>query len=157
MYQLLLKTHKLTIFVTASPTKTIASLKDEALSALVSDINQAEHVPKITQEGEFEICRAIKERGKSTGEYEILDPSKQVKELGISGWEHLYFQFRDPSGESCSHLITLHLVTMRATSTNDNLILALRYSLSNRLSRRPASRDLHATQHRRRRRDGATT
>jgi len=97
-YQILVKTHKLTILLTTSPTATVASLKAEALSALRSDVNQVEGVPKVTDEGDFEISRAIKERGKHTVEYEVLDESRKIKDALTKGWEVLFLQFRDSSG-----------------------------------------------------------
>lgn len=92
-----MKTHKLSIMVTVSPATTIASLKEEALSALLSDVNQVPDVPKVTTEADFELSRGIKDKGKMTGEYELLDTSKQVKDSKLSGWETLFIQFRDPS------------------------------------------------------------
>jgi len=97
VYQIAMKTHKLSIMATVSPATTIASLKEEALSALVSDVNQVPDVPKVTTVDDFELCRAIKDKGKLTGDYEILDVSKQVKESKLSSWEALFIQFRDPS------------------------------------------------------------
>jgi hypothetical protein len=109
IYQLLFKTHKLTIFLTAPPSTTIASLKDEALSALVSDINQVENVPNVTTGDEFEICRGIKDKGKLTGEYEVLDTTKQIKDSSLANWEVLFLQFRDASsGEYSMSIIPSH-------------------------------------------------
>ncbi|KIK82050.1 hypothetical protein PAXRUDRAFT_730887 [Paxillus rubicundulus Ve08.2h10] len=90
-YQLLLKTHKLTIFLTAPQSSTIETIKDEALSALTSDVllSSSSGVPRIPtapgedlemsdeQEGgdgevprvksteDFELCRGVKDKGKS--------------------------------------------------------------------------------------------
>jgi hypothetical protein len=99
-YQLLLKTHKLTIFFTVAPTDTVAFLKSEALSALQSHAGQQlEGVPKVTDESQFEICRATKERGSVTpGQHVVLDESETIKGT-LSNWEVLFVQFRDDSGK----------------------------------------------------------
>jgi len=97
-FHILVKTHKLTIFITTSPTTTIASLKTETLSALKSDVNQVENVPKVTDEGDFEISRALRERGKNTVQYELLEGSQTMKDTFTTGWEVLFLQFRDSSG-----------------------------------------------------------
>ena len=99
IYQLLFKTHTLTIFITTQPTTTIASLKTEILSALSSDVNQVEDVPKVTDEEEFEISRAVKDKGKRTVQYQVLESSETVKST-LTNWEVVFLQFRDTSGES---------------------------------------------------------
>jgi len=98
IYQLLFKTHKLTILLTTPPNTTIASLKTEILSALSSDVNQVEDVPKVTDERAFEISRAVKDRGKNTLQYEVLERSQTVKDT-LTNWEVLFLQFRDRSGK----------------------------------------------------------
>jgi len=99
IYQLLFKTHKLTILLTTPPNTTIASLKMEVFSALSSDVNQVENVPKVTSEKAFEISRAVKDRGKKTLQYEVLERSQTVKDT-LTNWEVLFLQFRDRSGKS---------------------------------------------------------
>ena len=128
-YQVLLKTHRLTIFLTAHQSSTIAKLKEEALSALTSDVlSSSSGVPRIpTAPGEdfdmmdggegdgetprvestedFELCRIVKDKGKSTAassayapvSYETLDPATPIKGL-FNNWETLYVQFRDEGG-----------------------------------------------------------
>ncbi|KAF9226768.1 hypothetical protein BS17DRAFT_776102 [Gyrodon lividus] len=91
VYQLLLKTHKLTIFLTVHQSSTIETIKDEALSALTSDVlfSSSSGLPRLpTAPGEdhemldeeggdegqilrvnsikdFELCRGVKDKGKS--------------------------------------------------------------------------------------------
>ncbi|KIJ69857.1 hypothetical protein HYDPIDRAFT_104495 [Hydnomerulius pinastri MD-312] len=125
-YQLLLKTHKLTIFLTAPQTSTVAALKSEALSALTSDValsstdvpriptapgeddemmdegHEGGEIPRVTTTEDFELCRGAKDKGKSTASsvptsYETLDPSKPVRGL-LTNWEVLYVQFKDEQG-----------------------------------------------------------
>lgn len=86
----------MTIFLTLSPASTIETLKEEALTALTSDVNQVEDVPKVTSTEEFEIARAVKNKDRAP-EYEVIETSKQIKESGIANWDVVYLQFRDPS------------------------------------------------------------
>ncbi|KAF5388066.1 hypothetical protein D9615_000762 [Tricholomella constricta] len=98
VHQIHMRTHKLSIMVTVPPSTTIAALKEEALSALKSPVNQAEGVPAVEDENDFELCRAVKEKGRPNGEYEVLDVTKQVREYSLASYDLLYLQFRDPSG-----------------------------------------------------------
>ncbi|KAJ7098656.1 hypothetical protein B0H15DRAFT_821749 [Mycena belliarum] len=101
IFQILVKTHKLTILITVLPTITVGALKTEIFSALASDVNQGADVPPVSSVGDFELCKGSKERGKLTGEYTPLDNPKQaLKDAGVVNWEPLFVQFRDPdSGE----------------------------------------------------------
>ena len=88
-----------------APTTTISDMKLEVLSALQADVSSdaldfmAMDPPQISVESEadFELCRSVKERGKPTGVFDILEPSKLLKETGLSGWEAIFLQIRDPS------------------------------------------------------------
>ncbi|KAH0840154.1 hypothetical protein J3R83DRAFT_1137 [Lanmaoa asiatica] len=88
-YQFLLKTHRLTIFLTVHQSSTIAKLKEEALSALTSavlssssgvpriptapgeDVDMMEEeeadaeIPRVESTEDFELCRAVKDKSKS--------------------------------------------------------------------------------------------
>ncbi|TDL29900.1 hypothetical protein BD410DRAFT_798365 [Rickenella mellea] len=100
-YQLLLKTHKLTIFLSASQNATIASLKADALSALSSKVNQAEGVPQVSSVDDFEICRELKEKGTPSSDakkYETL-PARDTVKNTLLPWEWIYIRFRDESGK----------------------------------------------------------
>ncbi len=85
------------------PTMKIADLKAETLPALQADVARdasdilAMDPPKIDvlTTDDFEICRPIKEKGKLTGAFEALDPSKSLRDSGITDWETLVLQFRD--------------------------------------------------------------
>jgi hypothetical protein len=96
-------------------------LKEEALSALTSgvlssstapseDVEMDEEdgdteVPRVESTEDFELCRAVKDKGKSNAassasapaSYETLNPSTPIKGL-LSNWETLYVQFRDEDG-----------------------------------------------------------
>lgn len=126
VYQILLKTHKITIFLTAHQSSTVASLKEEALSALTSPVlstpSGAPHIPtapgedddmmdenestcqepRVQSTEDFELCRAVKDKGKSNSlappvSYDTLDPSMPIKGT-LSHWETLYVQFKDEDG-----------------------------------------------------------
>ncbi|KZP21548.1 hypothetical protein FIBSPDRAFT_503321 [Athelia psychrophila] len=99
IYQLLVKTHTLTIIITAEPKSTIASLKLDVLSALKADVNQVDDVPAIESEEDFEISQFPKARGKQGVQtYEVLRESATVAET-CANWEVLFLQFRDASGK----------------------------------------------------------
>ncbi|KAJ7265462.1 hypothetical protein B0H12DRAFT_1180061 [Mycena haematopus] len=78
IYQVLIKTHKLTILTTVAPTISVAALKAEVLSALTDDVNTLEDVPRPKNVRDFELCRAVKDRGKPTGEYHPLEDGQAV-------------------------------------------------------------------------------
>ncbi|KAJ6536745.1 hypothetical protein DFH09DRAFT_1178647 [Mycena vulgaris] len=84
VFQILVKTHKLTILTTVAPTITVGALKAEVLSALSSDVNQGADVPAISSARDFELCKGEKERGKLTGTYTPLDdPKLPLKDAGV--------------------------------------------------------------------------
>ncbi|KAH8118732.1 hypothetical protein DFH11DRAFT_1568945 [Phellopilus nigrolimitatus] len=95
---ILLKAHKLTIFLEAPPTKTVAVLKEDALSALTSKVinnNNESDVPEIEGVEDFEICREIKERNRvPTGKFEVLDGKELVKNVAVA-YESLFVRFRE--------------------------------------------------------------
>ena len=88
-----------------APGTTIADMKSEVLSALKADVASdaldvmAMESPQISVESEddFELCRTIKERGKPTGAFGVLEPSKLLKDSGLGGWEAIFLQIRDRS------------------------------------------------------------
>ncbi|KAI0921217.1 hypothetical protein AcW2_006263 [Taiwanofungus camphoratus] len=113
-YILSLKTHKLTAFLTASSTDTIDTIKAEALTALQSNVLDAPNphaefgmdveedpswtLPKIATLDDFELCRSIKEKGRPTGKYEVLE-GDAVTRNALVNWEAVFVQFRDSNGE----------------------------------------------------------
>ncbi|KAF7971723.1 hypothetical protein HWV62_20093 [Athelia sp. TMB] len=98
IYQLLVKTHTLTVMITAEPKTTIASLKLEVLSALKADVNQVPSVPKVEKTEDFEICQIPKARGKPGTQYEVLQESATIAGT-VTNWEVLFIQFKDASGK----------------------------------------------------------
>ncbi|KZT05539.1 uncharacterized protein LAESUDRAFT_726806 [Laetiporus sulphureus 93-53] len=113
-YILPLKTHKLTAYLTAGIGDTINSVKQKALSALTTEVLDTPNphaamgmpvddepewtVPKISGLQDFELSRGIKERGRITGRYELLDSSTTVKSVLVN-WDTLFVQFRDENGD----------------------------------------------------------
>ena len=95
------------------PGTSIADMKSEVFSALQADVSldaldfMAMEPPQISviKSDDFELCRALKERGKPTGVFEVLDPSKLLKDSGLSGWDTIFIQFRD--GSSGKHIFIL--------------------------------------------------
>ncbi len=78
-------------------------VKEETLSALKSEVARdafdvlSFEPPEIDvrNTGDFELCRGIKEKGRFTGVFEVLDPNKSLRDSGISGWEAVFVQFRN--------------------------------------------------------------
>ncbi|KAJ8588915.1 hypothetical protein M405DRAFT_768377 [Rhizopogon salebrosus TDB-379] len=92
-YQILVKTHQVTVFLTVPQSATIAVLKDEALSALSSRVaTEDENFPHVSSTDDFELAR--KEKSRSGVIYDALEPEKNIRGL-LANWEVLYFQFRD--------------------------------------------------------------
>ncbi|KAF9035016.1 hypothetical protein BDZ89DRAFT_1062269 [Hymenopellis radicata] len=90
IYQILIRSHKLTVFLTRTPTSTIKELKEDAQSALSSDVVSEKDVPA----AKFEVCQLVSRKGSS--EYRLLNDSMQIKDCGIGSWEILYLRFYDP-------------------------------------------------------------
>jgi len=118
-----LRSHKMSIMLEGlSPLTKISHLKTEALAALKSEVAAgsldagAFDPPEIDvqTEDDFEIYRAVRDKGRPTGEYEPLDYTKNLREAGMAGWEYLYIRFRDrETGE-------LHDVTYYPPPLNDD-------------------------------------
>ena len=60
-----------------------------------------EEIPNVQSTDDFELCKAVKDRGKAGAAttYEVLDAGSPIRGL-LSNWEELYMQFRDEDGES---------------------------------------------------------
>ena len=103
----------------------ISKLKEETLSALTVLYLHGDRVPQVPVAktvDDFDLCRAVKEKGKPTGNYVPMGALEKVKDHLVN-WDSVYIQFRDESG-TCS---TLHLIlftpppslTQRASCTGD--------------------------------------
>ncbi|KAF8740111.1 hypothetical protein AX14_008530 [Amanita brunnescens Koide BX004] len=117
IHQLLIRTHKLTIFLTLPPSTTIAQVKEEALSALSSDVYQAhaeiDGTPVVASVDDFELCRATRENDRnprSTGTgliYEVLDKRRALRDYGFASWETIFFKFKSEDGELFPVTVTI--------------------------------------------------
>lgn len=62
-----------------------------------------EEIPRVTSIDDFELCRIVKDKGKSSSgagsTYEVLDPASPIMGL-LGNWEVLYVKFRDEDGKS---------------------------------------------------------
>jgi len=95
------RTHKLSIAITSPQEETISKLKEEVISALNALYLHGDRVPQVPiakTVDDFELCRAVKEKGKPTGDYELLNASGKVKDH-LGNWDSIYIQFRDESGD----------------------------------------------------------
>ena len=96
--------------VTTPQEETIAKLKEEVLSALAALYLHGDRVPQvptIKTVDDFQLCRAVKEKGKPTGEYELLDhESGRVKDHLVN-WDSVYSRFCDESGTSSTPRLIL--------------------------------------------------
>ncbi|KAI0775393.1 hypothetical protein BC629DRAFT_1595032 [Irpex lacteus] len=54
-------------------------------------------VPTVETTDDFELSRAVKERGRPTGEYDLLSNKDTVKQ-SLMNWETLFIRFRDDNG-----------------------------------------------------------
>ncbi|KAF9782258.1 hypothetical protein BJ322DRAFT_1075139 [Thelephora terrestris] len=101
VFCLSVRTHKLSVMITTPQEEAISKLKEEVLSALTALYlhgDRVSQVPTAKTVDDFELCRAMKEKGKATGDYELLDVSGRVKDNLVS-WDSVYIRFRDESGE----------------------------------------------------------
>ncbi|KAF9644508.1 hypothetical protein BDM02DRAFT_3102835, partial [Thelephora ganbajun] len=101
VFCLSVRTHRLSIMITTPQEETVSKLKEEVLSALNALYLHGDRVPQVPAANtvdDFELCRAVKEKGKSTVEYEPLDHvSGRVKDHLVN-WDSVYIRFRDESG-----------------------------------------------------------
>jgi hypothetical protein len=115
------RTHKLSIAITAPQEEAISKLKEEVLSALSALYLHGDRVPQVptakTSE-DFELCRAVKEKGKPSGKYELLDVSGRIKDHLVN-WDSVYIRFRDESG-TCP---TLQLIPPTASEAHPSNVL----------------------------------
>lgn len=63
-----------------------------------ADVNQTEDIPTVSDEGDFEISRAVKSKSAHNPQYEVLEETQTVKG-SLTPWENVFLQFRDSSGK----------------------------------------------------------
>ncbi|KAF8505918.1 hypothetical protein F5888DRAFT_484729 [Russula emetica] len=98
IFQVLVKTHKLTVFLALPCGTTISVVKEQVLSAFLDDVFKAIHdVPQISGLDDFVLSREVTERGKDTTSYEVLTDDQVLKNV-VGNWAVLFVQFKDDSG-----------------------------------------------------------
>ena len=98
IFQVLVKTHKLTVFLSLPNGTTISGVKEQVLSAFLDDVFKGIHdVPRISGLDDFVLSREVMERGKDTTSYEVLTDNQVLKNI-VDDWAVLFVQFKDDSG-----------------------------------------------------------
>ncbi|KAI0276324.1 hypothetical protein BGY98DRAFT_709814 [Russula aff. rugulosa BPL654] len=99
IFQVLVKTHKLTIFLALPNGTTISVVKEQVLSAFLDDVFKGIHdVPQISGLDDFVLSREVTERGKDTTSYEVLTDDQVLKNV-VGSWAVFFVQFKDDSGQ----------------------------------------------------------
>jgi len=97
--QVLVKTHKLTVFLALPNETAISAVKEQVLSAFLDDVFKGIHdVPKISGSGDFVLSREVMERGQDTASYEVLTDNQLLRDV-VGDWAVLFIQFKDDSGK----------------------------------------------------------
>ncbi len=98
IFQVLVKTHKLTVFLALPNETTISVVKEQVLSAFSDDVFKGIHdVPKISGLYDFVLSREVTERGNDATSYEVLTDDQVLKNV-VGNWAVLFVQFKDDSG-----------------------------------------------------------
>jgi hypothetical protein len=96
--QVLVKTHKLTVFLALPNETAISAVKEQVLSAFLDDVFKGIHdVPKISGSGAFVLSQEVMERGQDTASYEVLTDNQLLRDV-VGDWAVLFIQFKDDSG-----------------------------------------------------------
>lgn len=100
--------------VTTPQEEPISKLKEEVLSALTALYLHGDRVPQVPTAktvDDFELCRAVKEKGKPTGDYELLDHASGRVKDNLANWDSVYIRFRDESGVCSTSSFLLSAMT----------------------------------------------
>lgn len=96
---MLVKTHKLTIFLSLPNVTAISTVKEQVLSAFSDDVFKGiRGVPSIRDVDDFVLSREIMERGRGTS-YEVLTDDQLLRDI-VGDWAALFIQFKNESGAS---------------------------------------------------------
>ncbi|KAH9002267.1 hypothetical protein EDB86DRAFT_284308 [Lactarius hatsudake] len=99
VFQVLVKTHKLTIFLSLPNVTPISTVKEQVLSAFSDDVFKGiRGVPSILNADDFVLSREVMERGKATASYEVLTDDQLLRDV-VGDWAVLFIQFKNESGE----------------------------------------------------------
>jgi hypothetical protein len=98
IFQVLVKTHKLTVFLALPNETAISAVKDQVLSAFLDDVyGGIDDVPKISGLDDFVLSREVMKRGMDITSYEVLTDDQLLKNV-VGNWAVLFVQFKDDSG-----------------------------------------------------------
>jgi hypothetical protein len=100
--------------VTTPQEEAISKLKEEVLSALTALYLHGDRVPQVPTAktvDDFELCRTVKEKGKPTGDYELLDHASGRVKDHLANWDSVYIRFRDESGTPSTSCLPLSTTT----------------------------------------------
>ncbi|KAI9447883.1 hypothetical protein H4582DRAFT_1802148, partial [Lactarius indigo] len=99
VFQVLVKTHKLTIFLSLPNATPISTVKEQVLSAFSDDVFKGiRGVPGILNADDFVLSREVMERGRATASYEVLTDDQLLRDI-VGDWAVLFIQFKNESGE----------------------------------------------------------
>ncbi|KAH9045252.1 hypothetical protein EDB85DRAFT_12115 [Lactarius pseudohatsudake] len=99
VFQVLVKTHKLTIFLSLPNVTPISTVKEQVLSAFSDDVFKGiRGVPSILDAEDFVLSREVMERGRATASYEVLTDDQLLRDV-VGDWVVLFIQFKNESGE----------------------------------------------------------
>ncbi|KAI0321958.1 hypothetical protein OF83DRAFT_106763 [Amylostereum chailletii] len=139
VFQLLVKTHRITVFLTFPNTATVAEVKEEVLSALVADISQGFTLPKTSTVDDFALTRGIQGKGHVPGQYDLLDDEQVLKDV-VSNWEILFVRFKDISGELLPVEVTIPSLEDDQDSNTANINAEMEIDMSEESSVRKGKR-----------------
>lgn len=95
---MLVKTHKLTIFLSLPNVTAISAVKEQVISAFSDDVFKGiRGVPTIRNAGDFVLSREVVERGRGTASYEVLTDDQFLRDV-VGDWTVLFIQFKNESG-----------------------------------------------------------
>ncbi|KAH9049630.1 hypothetical protein EDB84DRAFT_1452358 [Lactarius hengduanensis] len=99
VFQVLVKTHKLTIFLSLPNVTPISTVKEQVLSAFSDDVFKGiRGLPSILDAEDFVLSREVVERGRATASYEVLTDDQLLRDA-VGDWAVLFIQFKNESGE----------------------------------------------------------
>jgi hypothetical protein len=97
LFQVLVKTHKLTIFLTLPNVTAISTVKEQVISAFSDDVFKGiRGVPKIRDMDDFVLSREVMERGRGSS-FEVLTDDQLLRDI-VGDWAVLFVQFKNESG-----------------------------------------------------------
>ncbi|KAH9977626.1 hypothetical protein BGW80DRAFT_1283375 [Lactifluus volemus] len=107
IFQVLVKTHTLTVFLALSNEASISEVKEQVLSAFGDDVFKGiQDVPRIMSLDDFVLSREVQDRASGTTSYEPLTDDQLLRDV-VGSWAVLFIQFKDESGKMGPVKVTL--------------------------------------------------